>query len=565
MRLFSAGRPWHYLILSAMGLVLFFFQLGAASLWDVDEGRNATASLEMLETGNLIVPTFNAQLRVDKPALLYWLQVLSYQAFGVNEFAARFPSALAALFTVLLAYELGRSLFGPMTGFWAGCLAATTPLLTGAARFANPDALLNCFTLLTLTLFWVGQRWPRGLWFSSMGAAAGLAVLAKGPVGVVLPGGIIFLFLLWEGRLKTLLDRRLIWGIVALFLVAAPWWIWVTVDTKGEFLRLFLFKHNVSRFVAPMENHSGFPGFYLVVLLLGTLPWSIFFGLTCWYTFWSVRRRPAPRWQATWEKAADREGSDFVCAPYRFLAAWCLLYLVFFTVAATKLPNYVLPVVVPLSILTARFLERWRQGAIQPPRPWIHLSLSCLGLTGLGLGLGVLIVSGTVSIPGLKGRWYPELAPWAWMGLVPVAGALLGWWLLARQKKSQWIACLVVCALVFWGPMAAWANAAFNAFKAAQPLVASGGACQRDREIQIGCFQMEHLASLHFYVRRNITHHLSEAEAQAFLRYPLKVYLFVPATVWDSWQGRVPTACRVLSRHPDLYRSDEAVLVTNRE
>src|SRR6185503_6962568 len=97
-------RGWHYVLLIGLSGLMFFLNLGGATLWDLDEGRNATCAWEMMESGNWIVPTFNSSLRDHKPALLYWLQILSYLLFGVNEFAARFPSALAALGTVLLSY-----------------------------------------------------------------------------------------------------------------------------------------------------------------------------------------------------------------------------------------------------------------------------------------------------------------------------------------------------------------------------------------------------------------------------------------------------------------------------
>src|SRR5947209_974589 len=106
------GRPGHYALLLAVAAALFLPNLGVPSLWDIDEGNNATAASEMLESGNYIVPTFNYALRPDKPALLYWLQLIGYVAFGVGEFAARLPSALAGTATVLLTYELGRRLFG---------------------------------------------------------------------------------------------------------------------------------------------------------------------------------------------------------------------------------------------------------------------------------------------------------------------------------------------------------------------------------------------------------------------------------------------------------------------
>src|SRR6516164_2523258 len=105
-------RFGHYALLLAFGAVLFLPNLGGPSLWDIDEGNNAEAAREMWAAHNWIVPTFNFELRVDKPALLYWLQIGAYKLFGVNEFAARLPSALAALATVLLTYEFGRLLFG---------------------------------------------------------------------------------------------------------------------------------------------------------------------------------------------------------------------------------------------------------------------------------------------------------------------------------------------------------------------------------------------------------------------------------------------------------------------
>src|SRR5436190_14051814 len=113
-------RAGHYLLLIVVSGGLFLPNLGAPSLWDIDEGNNAEAAREMLEADNWRLPTFNYQLRVDKPALLYWLQILGYRTFGVGEFAARLPSALAAMATVLLTYELGRRMFGLVAGLLAG-------------------------------------------------------------------------------------------------------------------------------------------------------------------------------------------------------------------------------------------------------------------------------------------------------------------------------------------------------------------------------------------------------------------------------------------------------------
>src|SRR5262249_2053805 len=109
-------RAGHYALLITVSAGLFLVNLGGPSLWDIDEGNNVEAAGEMMASGNWVVPTFNFELRTDKPALLYWLQIGAFHLFGVNEFAGRFPSALAALSTVLGTYELGRRMFGAGTG-----------------------------------------------------------------------------------------------------------------------------------------------------------------------------------------------------------------------------------------------------------------------------------------------------------------------------------------------------------------------------------------------------------------------------------------------------------------
>src|SRR5579885_733270 len=105
------GRAGHHLLLVAVCDVLYLPNLGGPGLWDIDEGNNSECAREMFDSGDWVVPHFNGLLRVDKPALLYWLQATAYRQFGVNEFSARLPSVLASLLAVLLTYELGRRLF----------------------------------------------------------------------------------------------------------------------------------------------------------------------------------------------------------------------------------------------------------------------------------------------------------------------------------------------------------------------------------------------------------------------------------------------------------------------
>src|SRR3954447_20528229 len=194
-------RSVHYLALLAVWAVGCLPNLGGPTLWDIDEGLNAEAAREMRASGNYVVPTFNYELRSAKPALLYWLQAGCYRLLGVSEAAARLPSALAALLTVLAVYELGRWMFDRGTAFLAGLILATCVSFQGAAHFANPEALLLACTTLTLGLYW--RHWQSGgAWLVASAAASGLAVLAKGPVGLVLPFAVIVQFLLWQRQLR---------------------------------------------------------------------------------------------------------------------------------------------------------------------------------------------------------------------------------------------------------------------------------------------------------------------------------------------------------------------------
>ena len=559
-------RLGHYLFLIAICLLSFFANLGGPSLWEVDEPRNAVAALEMMTSGNYVVPTFNAQLRVDKPALLYWLQIGAYRLVGVNEWGARLPSALAALITVLLAYELGRRLFQPSTGLLGGMIVATAPMVCGAARFANPDALLHCFTVLYLLIFWLGQRRPRWSWYMGLGVAAGLAILAKGLVGVVLPGAVTLIFMAWERRLGLLFKPLGLVGFAAMMLVAAPWYIWVGVETKANFLARFFMNHHVDRFLSPMENHGGFPGFYLVVLFLGLLPWTIYLGLSLWHGVWSAVSEPPRRWIGVWENAADRKGGPDgeLVSRYRFLLVWIGVYLVFFSLAATKLPNYILPAAAPTSLLLARFLDRWRQGQLRLAAAWLYAGLGGLISLGLTISLGLAVAGGALVIPGLKMQVFPGLETWAFIGLVPVAAGVLAWLLLRRERKTAMVACLALGAWLLIGPLAGWGAALFNDFKAPSPLVNLAGALQKEQDIRIGEWQLGHLASLNFYCQRDIIHHQNQAEAIAFLHYPLQVFLFIPAREWEQLRGQLQIPWRELGRGQDLYRHGEVVVITNR-
>ncbi len=460
-------RFGHYLLLLAASACLFLCNLGGPALWDIDEGRNASAAEAMLESGDWVVPTFNGELRSHKPVLLYWLQVAAYEVFGINEFAARLPSALAAMLTVLLVYELCRGMFNSSTGLIGGLILASSTLFSASAHFANPDALLLTFTTATFLSLWLGTVKGRSGWFLLAGVTTGLAVLAKGPVGIVLPGAAFTLFLLWTRRWRVLWNRAWIQAWLLFGVVALPWYILVTVETKRAFINEFFFTHNLDRVLNPMEDHRGPPWYYLVVLAVGLVPWSVFLGAALWYGSWPTLRLPWCAVRRPWAGANDNEpDATNVGDAYRFVWCWIAVYLLAFTLAATKLPNYILPVFPPFALLIARFLDRWRRRVIEVPAFIQPLGLIILALIGVATVFGLLIAGGAIELPLLRGRSWPGLEQWAVLGAVPLAGAGLGAWCLYRDRRTAFVGVLVTAAAGFLAPLAAGGSVALNSFRA---------------------------------------------------------------------------------------------------
>jgi 4-amino-4-deoxy-L-arabinose transferase-like glycosyltransferase len=540
----SGRRGRDYLVLVAAWALLSLPNLGGPSLWDVDEGRNAEAAREMLEMDDWITPHFNYELRTAKPALLYWMQLGAYQLFGINEFSARLPSALASLIAILGAYELGRRMFGREAALLAGLVLGSAVGFCLAAHFANPDALLNACAVLTFFLFWRDYPSGRSTWLVLGGLPTGLGMLAKGPVALVLPGAVILVFLLWSRELGRLFRPWLLLGLCLFLLVSAPWYGWVGAETRGVFLRDFFLKENLGRFGESMENHGGPVAYYLLVLLVGFAPWCVFLAPAGWHAFRQGRRSTSPHASAV-----------------RFLLCWVGVYLVFFTVARTKLPNYILPLYAPLALLVGDLLARWRSGEMTVPAWLWHASLFGLVVVGL-VTAGGLLIGGHYGAELLRGRHLPGLEVWAILGVVPVAGALLAWTFLRRQARRGVVwACAATS--VFFTATLATAAAAVEAYKSPRVLAATIQAAQREREIRIAGYQYFQ-PSLVFYTQRNVTECPNDQDAIDFLCSPLEVYLIVPAATWETLKAKAP-ACRELIRRRDLYKGSEVVLITNRE
>ena len=423
----------------AVSSLIFFLNLGGAPLWDRDEPRNAGCAVEMLEAGDWVVPIFNAELRTHKPVLLYWLMMASYAVFGVNEFAARVPSALFSVGTVLMTSMMGRRLFGSNVGTWSGVILASSIMFGVASRAATPDAILVFFVTLSIALFVhfsfpneAETEKPIGMfpiaWRSAAAiyAAMGFAVLAKGPVGLVVPTAVIGMYLLlvrlkspstgnwfrqlfqlvrvFEPRhfLQTCWHMRPITALGVCAAVAMPWYAWVWYRTDGVWVEEFLWTHNVSRATGVMEGHSGPPVlFYVVAILVGFFPWSIVAIPTALQTV----------------RAICPESTHRVRRGTVLLACWIGVFVGVFSLASTKLPSYVTPCYPAVAMLTASYVQRWRAAATFP-LGWLRLGLTSFVTVGIVLLIGLPIAASRF-LPGTE--WLGAT------GLIPLVGGVATW------------------------------------------------------------------------------------------------------------------------------------------
>lgn len=463
----SEGRRWRLAgwasVLVACGLT-FFTNLGATKLWDRDEPRNAGCAQEMLARGDWVVPVFNAELRTHKPVLLYWVTMAAYRVWGVNEFAARFGSACAGTITVLLTFFAGQRLWGLRAGWLAAMALASCLMFTVAARAATPDSVLIVCTTTALVAF-LGSAfgahhattaagadaattpaaWPL---FPREYAAAGfiyaamaLAVLAKGPVGVVLPCAVIGMYLLiarssgtvasWFAPahfVRTLLHMRLGVALLMLAVVALPWYIWVGVRTDGAWLRGFLWEHNVNRAMAPMEGHSGPIIYYPLAMLVGFFPWSIFAVPVSW-ELWRGRSTPRQR------------------AALVFLLCWVGVYVGLFSLARTKLPSYITPIYPALALLTGWFLDRWLARRAIVGQRWMVAAFGTLLLVGLVVA---------VALPLAARRYFPGDEWLGLVGAVPILAGAAGCWAVMRDQRAWAVGMLVLVVVMLLALAFGW-------------------------------------------------------------------------------------------------------------
>lgn len=364
--------------LSALWVLLlcwlaFIWNLGNIGLVDETEPLFAEAARQMRETGDWITPYFNGETRFDKPPLIYWLAAIAYSLIGVNEWAARLPSALAAVALVGLSFYTLRFFGFPSPGVvqptsnqnddetqaiaplphsqlwlsaWIGAaIMVLTPETIAWARIGVSDMLLTGCMGLALLAFFLGYAQPtkpsvQTRWYLAFYILMALAVLTKGPIGLVLPGLIIGVFLLYLGNgWEVLREMRLLQGVLIFLVMVLPWYVLVILANGKAYIDAFFGYHNVERFTSVVNNHSAPWYSYFLVVFLGFAPWSVYLpSAIARLRFWQ---------RSHWQQQPRSAQLGL------FALVWFTVIFGFFTIAVTKLPSYVLPLMPAAAILVA--------------------------------------------------------------------------------------------------------------------------------------------------------------------------------------------------------------------
>ncbi|MCS6831974.1 MAG: glycosyltransferase family 39 protein [Flammeovirgaceae bacterium] len=409
--------------LMLLSVVVFFSNIGGYSIYILDEAKNAMCAFEMKETGRFFYPTFNGEIRTDKPPLHYYFMQVGYFLFGKTAFAARFFSALMGVATVMLTFFAVDFLSSNRKMAWYASLILLSSLqIMVQFHLAVPDPYLIFFTNLGIFSFLIFWEKRQKTWILLTYVSLAFAALAKGPVAIVLPSIIFLGFVLVKKSLnwQTIRDLQLLWGIFIFLLITFPVYYQLHVQTEGTWTEGFFFKHNLERFTSVMEGHSGNIFFVPLVILGGLLPFSFFLPQTFVYT-----------WKAQKHSLLLLALIDVV------------VFGVFFTISRTKLPTYPEPCYPFIAVLIAYF---WTETEKSDKNRYFSVSWYVLILVLFFLPFGVWV--GLKNHPVLS-----DLHNFAWFFAILSLGGFIGFYFV-RKKQLQIAFIALAASFILLGQIA---------------------------------------------------------------------------------------------------------------
>jgi 4-amino-4-deoxy-L-arabinose transferase-like glycosyltransferase len=410
-------------LLLASAVVLFFVDLGGASIWDANEAFYVETPREMMERGDYVFPTFNYEPRVNKPVLSYWIVAAFYQVFGISVAAERLAVAVGGVGLIAVAFVLGwtsasRGL-AMTTGLWAALGLAVAPRVVMFSRRIFIDIWVSFFAALTLMCFALAERYPerRRTWLVLMYVAAGLGVLTKGPIAIAMPVLAFGAYLLVYRELRRLREMMLPLGALIVLAIVVPWYAALYARSGWTDIANFFLGENLARFTEGVGAPQNRPiWFYLPVVFSDSFPWSLLL-IPAIAAMWRFR-----------SEAADR------AARVRWLMLlWMAAFVGFFSLSAEKQDLYIFPIVPAIAALGA-----W---AVVSAVPGLTLAAAVLGaLLAVAGGLFLFLFRSASAVYALDG-----VTP---IALVAIATGVLALALAFRRRAQASLLTVLAGSLV---------------------------------------------------------------------------------------------------------------------
>jgi 4-amino-4-deoxy-L-arabinose transferase-like glycosyltransferase len=413
---------------SLLLLLLFFvtvlFRIGALPLTGADEPRYARVAEEMWRAGRWVTPSLEGRPWLEKPPLYYWITIPHYAVLGPTETAARLGPAFCLLISSLTVWWLGRRLLNPLAGLYAGTILLTAVGFVAFGRSASTDMPFVACLTVSLALFCFATINTGGVAWALLGGYTflGLAVLAKGPVTVVLVIGTLSLFWWLDEHGGAIRRLRIMPGFLIVAAVALPWFVLAFRENGFAFISVFFINHNLMRYVTGLHHHAE-PFYYYVPVLFGLLfPWSGWLPLMA-HGIHRGRLSPRQEWNRT----------------QLFLVCWFIFPLIFFSISESKLSGYILPSLPAAALLLGNRLSAVHRDRLFAFALWFNLGVSVTiaaalvavfqiryggrWQTGLLLAVMALLPALTVSWRGLRGRVKLLVPLTLFQGLILIMGA----------------------------------------------------------------------------------------------------------------------------------------------
>jgi 4-amino-4-deoxy-L-arabinose transferase-like glycosyltransferase len=529
--------------LLVLAVIPYFVGLGDSAIWDANEAFYTETPREMLESRDYVSPSFNYQPRFNKPVLSYWIVAGFYRLLGVSTWSERLAIGLSAMILVGAVFIAARTLWSVEAGLWAAIALASSPRVLMWSRRIFIDVYITMFMGLTLLFFLLAERRPthRGFYLFLMYVCAGLGMLTKGPVAVVLPALVFLIYLILQHRILDLGHLMIPVGLLLVAAIVAPWYIAVYMRHGWQHIVDFFWWENIGRYTDPLSPRRGY-FFYLPVLVGDLFPWSLYLPLAAWLFFKSPRTERRSHESLLW--------------------LWAIVIVLFFSVSRTKQDLYIFPIVTAVAALSGIAVARGTEPAGQGGGGFMVTSV---------LASLLLIAGGAVALYLFAGPTYPLAGVYSVAFIAGLGGVAAA----AAALSDRRFAVAGLLALTMIGVNWIFVLRTLPSFERYKPVPAlTTTITRRAGPDAVVLHYKVALPSMAFYLRGPYEGFLEAGPFIERLASAREAYALLTAEDYDALKPSIPVETCVLDRRPFfvvklrtiLARSalPEVVLVTNR-